>query len=561
MATALSSVHRSSDFVKDYFCDACESKQMVETAEMYCETCQKCFCGKCIKHHGQLYANHVIYGRGDMNKWPLTKKIDNFIQTCEAHTDKKLEMFCDDHSQLCCSNCAFLKHRQCKDVTLISEKVKSQSTDLHNLADKIQTILDELQQFNSKREATIQSVESSYNQSLHEVRDVRHKLNAALDELEKATLKELDDMRTALQASLSKDVDNSNNLKDELTQLSEAVHHLENRSKAELSFIVERKGLGKILESEVYLKENTVKVDSSISFQANREILHFLSKQLSLGKFIQRTESLAVRQGPNHVLALKQKSEYDVRLPSDSTKPSYITGICVISNDNILVADFNNKRVKLLDQKYNVISHCDVPVSEGDMCQISACEVVVTVHDWVQFISVNNVQLVKGRKLQFQHDCFGIAHHEGNLYVTSGTALYQYTLTGTLVKKIYEDTTSEFTVWRCAVIPTGDRIYLTNYSDHKLLTLSPDGTLISTFTDPDLQYPWGVHVTRAGQVLVCGYTSNTVIQVDGEGKRKLATLATWTDGLSKPVSVCYYSNTNEVIVGRLENNKILVLKI
>ncbi|XP_052256923.1 uncharacterized protein LOC127862031 [Dreissena polymorpha] len=561
MATTLSSVQKSSDFVKDYCCDACESKQMVETAEMYCETCLKCYCGKCIYHHGQLFANHTTYGRGDMSKWPLTKKMDNFIQTCEAHTDKKLEMFCEDHSQLCCSNCAFLKHRQCKEVTLISEKIKSHSTDLHILTDKIETILDELKQFHSKLEANIQSVESSYEQRLQEVSDVRHKLNAALDQLEKATLTELDDMRTALQASLKNDVDNCNRLKDELKQLRDAVQDLADRSKAELSFIVERKCMDTILESKVYLKEHDLKVDNSVAFQANTEIERFLTKQFNLGKTLLRTQSLAVQQDPNHVLAVKQKNEYDVRIPSDPSNSSYITGICVISSDNILVADYNTKRVKLLNQQYKVISYCDVPVNEGDICQISECEVAVTVYDGIQFISVANLQLVKGRKLKFQHTCAGIAHHAGNLYVTSLTALYQYTLSGALVKKIYEDTTSAYTVWKCAVSPISDRIYVTTEAHNKLLTLSTNGTLISTFSDPELICPWGVSVTPAGQVLICGYTSKTILQVDGEGKRKLATLDTWRDRSGMPLSVFYNSNTNEVIVGINNNDKILVLKM
>ncbi|KAH3802570.1 hypothetical protein DPMN_156248 [Dreissena polymorpha] len=73
----------------------------------------------------------------------------------------------------------------------------------------------------------------------------------------------------------------------------------------------------------------------------------------------------------------------------------------------------------------------------------------------------------------------------------------------------------------CAVSPIGDRIYVTQCSQHKLLTLAMDGTLISTFTDTQLQLPYGVHVTTAGQVLVCGSPSKTVIQVDRKGRKKL----------------------------------------
>ncbi|KAH3852942.1 hypothetical protein DPMN_095463 [Dreissena polymorpha] len=71
----------------------------------------------------------------------------------------------------------------------------------------------------------------------------------------------------------------------------------------------------------------------------------------------------------------------------------------------------------------------------------------------------------------------------------------------------------------------------------------------------------GVHVTPAGQVLVCGYNSNTILQIDSQGSRKLATLATERDGLQNPRSVCYNSNTDSMIVGKEVNNKILVYKV
>ena len=111
----------------------------------------------------------------------------------------------------------------------------------------------------------------------------------------------------------------------------------------------------------------------------------------------------------------------------------------------------------------------------------------------------------------------------------------------------------------CAVSPTGDMIYVTTNAD-TLLTLNSDGTLISTFTDTELRRPWGVHVTPAGQVLVSGYDSHTVIQVDFEGKKKLTTLATQKDGINLPVSVCYNTKSDSVIVGLYSSNNIIELK-
>ena len=105
-------------------------------------------------------------------------------------------------------------------------------------------------------------------------------------------------------------------------------------------------------------------------------------------------------------------------------------------------------------------------------------------------------------------------------------------------------------VYKCAVSPTGDRLYIASFDQASLLTLARDGTVLATFTDPALQEPYCLHVTPAGQVLVCGWKSSTVLQVDREGTRKLATLTTRDDGVFGPKSVFYSSITSSIIVGQ-----------
>ncbi|KAH3831376.1 hypothetical protein DPMN_104641 [Dreissena polymorpha] len=119
-----------------------------------------------------------------------------------------------------------------------------------------------------------------------------------------------------------------------------------------------------------------------------------------------------------------------------------------------------------------------------------------------------------------------------------------------------------FAVYKCAVSLTGDRLYIINWSQNKLLTLARDGTLLATFTDPELRGPVGLHVTPAGQVLVCGSSSCTILQVGSEGRSKLATLATRErDGMWLPSSVCYSSTTSSIIVGQNIDNNILVFRV
>ncbi|KAH3897631.1 hypothetical protein DPMN_021824 [Dreissena polymorpha] len=278
---------------------------------------------------------------------------------------------------------------------------------------------------------------------------------------------------------------------------------------------------------------------------------------------MQQSDTFLEENSPNHVFTVNGKSVHNVKMPSDS-HTCWIAAICALKDGQVLVADQQNYKVKLLNRQYQVVSHWDVVARPRDMCLITPSEVAVAVDDRVnthevQFITVNQSQLTPGRKFQLQHCCYVIAHLMGDLFITSGTALFKYSPSGKQVCRLYE--TIDDAVSRCAVSPTGDKLYIANYSQHKLLTLAMDGTLLTTLTDPKLEGPLGLHVTPAGQVLVCGYLSSTILQVDWEGKSKLATLATQEDGVRYPRSVCYSSTTSSIIVGQDDSNNILVFRV
>ncbi|XP_052232858.1 uncharacterized protein LOC127845767 [Dreissena polymorpha] len=312
---------------------------------------------------------------------------------------------------------------------------------------------------------------------------------------------------------------------------------------------------GQIEQFENYQKKNIAQLKSSITFHFNSEIMQYLSQLSGLGKIEHYAQSLIAVGNADRIIRIDGKSENNVSFQGDSI--CTILDICVLPSGQVLVVDQNNKKVKLLNQQYLLLSHCSVSGKPQYMCQITPSEVGVTVGSEVQFIKVNNNQLVKDRKLKFQHGCYGIASHQGDLFVTSGTELYNYSLDGKLVSKLHENKSVTGRERSCAVSPTGDKLYITNYNQDKLLTLARDGSVLSIFTDPELGCPACVHVTPAGQVLVCGWKSNTILQIDSKGSRSLATLATKRDGLW---SVCYNSNTDSIIVGTIIN-KILVYKV
>ncbi|KAH3898595.1 hypothetical protein DPMN_022832 [Dreissena polymorpha] len=163
---------------------------------------------------------------------------------------------------------------------------------------------------------------------------------------------------------------------------------------------------------------------------------------------IQQALTLLGKSGK--VFNVQQKSVHNVRIPCDSVTCD-ISGICVLPDGQVLVADIDNKRVKPLSQQYQVVSHWDVNAYPRAICLITPSEVAVAVNDHdskiheVQFITVNQGKLVSGRKFQLQHECRGIAHQNGDLFVTSGKELYKYSLNGKLICRLYQDRSGDLT--------------------------------------------------------------------------------------------------------------------
>ncbi|KAH3798026.1 hypothetical protein DPMN_151616 [Dreissena polymorpha] len=446
--------------------------------------------------------------------------------------------------------------RQCRKVTQISELTNSQPTGLEGLSVELETVLVEIKTLQISQVASIKSLQRTYKEhSAVMIEQMRGNLNTDIDECDNNSVGKSGGNEQYLKEEMCRNVVSIMNEFDNITakELNEMKDEVISIKRSVTSSIHKCTSLHNDLSQ---FHEIVQKIGD------NKELC--LIASIKCKHIIQQALTLLGKSGK--VLIVQSNTKHNVRIPSDSRK-CLIIGMCVLSDGQVLVADRRNKRFKLLNQQYQVVSHCGVTEYVRDMCQITPSEVAVAVDDYsnthnVQFITVTQSQLTFGRKLELQHGCYGIACHLGELFICSGTALFKYTLYGKQLCRLYEDRSS-VTVVKCAVSPTGDRLYIiSRYRQQKLLTLARDGTLLATYTFPALEYPRCLHVTPAGQVLVCGDYSQNVLQVGWKGKSKLATLATGRrDAVWDPRSVCYISTTSTIIVGQDWDDNILVFRV
>ncbi|KAH3720621.1 hypothetical protein DPMN_063523 [Dreissena polymorpha] len=582
-----SSIHRGSESFFDFSCFTCQENDRNTEADFYCEECSQFYCSKCVEHHNYLYKKHAILDKKNISQWPETDVSEQEI--CQVHKKEKLTGFCEDHSQLICHACHVHNHQLCSHVVLIADKVKDlhQNRDFEQLSATLDTQHQQLIKKKDDFEENLKSLEKSYKKILEEIDALRKTINDALDQLEKNTKKALDTLLVNVKTSIRNDIENCNKSIKNISCLQENLLTSKDKKEA-LSFIKYRKCLDQSLKVEASLQDMTANNERTITFNLDRTFQHTLSALSELGQILstvkqsqatkRTTQNTNTRQitpkacsqsdpgnqtasrlkvntsisessssrhyspgnqnshlpksglisdpvssslhqlvqghqpgavsKPDQIIKVKSSKKYSVKIEGEKGI-CYITGICETASGELLITDWQNNKVKLLDQTYKVVAHCDLPGGHLSMCSIDSCLVAVTVdYKEVHFIRVINMA-------------------------------------------------------SCAVSQDGDRIYVTNAYSKQLVTLSRDGTVISTLTVPDLSFIYklsGLHVTDSGQVLICGDYAGKIFQVDRDGRQILAEVVTVNNGVSHPISVYYSKHTRSIIVGMWKNNDITVFK-
>jgi len=444
-----------------------------------------------------------------------------------------------------------------KPITDVAKGVRS-TRDFKSLPDRVAQIQQKLLQARTMRQENMKSVSKSGDQFLGQIRTLRQQVIEMFDRLEKITILEIDSHKSSLETQINADVDKMADVTENLQKLLDEIKD-EGKSDAE-SYIGFNKCDAMISTAQELVDKVTSKDDYAITFQPYKGITDYLSSLVTLGD-VNVVGDKNPLPDSDHVFRVDSSQQHNVRVAGDA-EVCDISGACALPSGEYLLADYTNCKLKLLSPDFRFKTSFDVPKYPRDVCCTGEHEAAVTVdHDGRHEILLVRVQagkMVKTRTITVQHSCTGLAHHGGQLYVTTNTALHVYDLKSGKDRLLYSDQTGEDTVARCAVSRDGSRIYITNYTHHQLVTLNKDGTKLSTLNHPDLLYPWAIHVSSLGHVFISCYVLGTVVQVVGQD---VSTLAGKKDGVGEPRALYFNNSSNTLVVFQLDNDNILELKL
>ncbi|VDI82308.1 Hypothetical predicted protein [Mytilus galloprovincialis] len=238
-------------------CGICEAQHVTKTADFWCPECDEGLCTECNSHHSFSKASrhHAIISIDDYKK--LSTDISNIVHHCIE--EKKLQMYCPRHDQLCCLLCISTSHKDCTGMLPIDEIAKTAQSS--GLLESLQTSLEDMKSNISKivqdRQTNLTKIKKQHQTIYDGLKKLRKRINCQFDKLEKETVKQLNAAECNLKTQIGDLLKELKQKSDRVTGLQKNISDLMNHASQLQTFIGSKKLEEKIESEERYIQSLT----------------------------------------------------------------------------------------------------------------------------------------------------------------------------------------------------------------------------------------------------------------------------------------------------------------
>ncbi|XP_060600203.1 uncharacterized protein LOC132753719 isoform X2 [Ruditapes philippinarum] len=230
------------------------------------------------------------------------------------------------------------------------------------------------------------------------------------------------------------------------------------------------------------------------------------------------TDDLSVKRSrlmSSGLWSAEEKREINIRI-KDDRKHCYISGSCILPSGEILLADDTNKKLKKLDDMYNVKYVCDLPDCPRDVCYVGDHVAVVTLWSKLQFVDTKR-SMILIRSIDKDHGCHGLTCHGDQMYVRDlYGSVYSYSTDGIKQRIIYSLRKNIYDYHENITVSNdGSKLYLPY--ENKLVTIDNNGNHLFTLNNEDIDFECGVCVDDQGYVYVNDMNGN-ILQISEDGR-------------------------------------------
>ena len=244
-------------------------------------------------------------------------------------------------------------------------------------------------------------------------------------------------------------------------------------------------------------------------------------------------------------------------MTSSGEKAFGIRDIAVLSPSRILVTDWTNDTLRLLDSvNGGVLSQVKLPGTPCGVCRLEDGRAVVALYDMkqLQFCRIVGDSLSLDGSIQVKDSVCGVsACGSSHLLVSyrSPGGVKIMTMDGRVIDEVDNQKTGKQLFaypYNIAVSKSGD-IFVSDYGTSTIIQMDRNLRITQTFTSPMIKKPWGIASVSTDQLLVVDRDSDSIVVLNPTNGTVTPLLGK-TDGIQQPLAMAWCPASKKLFVGR-----------
>ncbi|XP_069121859.1 LOW QUALITY PROTEIN: probable E3 ubiquitin-protein ligase MID2 [Argopecten irradians] len=538
---AMELIQMKSSSTDVHYCMSCETKDKKVSAQFWCKTNKCLLCKSCkLNHHDIVHFNcDAIDIRTSTYFLPRT---ETNSKRCDKHR-KKMAYYCVDHNVFGCSKCVTVCHRKCDDVTTTEDYCETLDKD---------SKLVERTTYMKEAADSLESLVKNFHQYLQSIADDKESALQSIDDMEERFIQRMREMKKEIKDDLiAKYKEESGNFKAASQKCERLKVAMQNTMESTVTAQQQNNHIGTIIlyqrgQTELDAWKDLVKemrmTNSAVSLKHEAE---FDGTILNFGKIVVQKQQRQLTDVPGLTkplseCELKEVRKVNIKMESDRSDCA-ACGVVITSDGLVVVGDYSNRKLKLINTDGDVVYELKVIGRPSDLCLVDNTTVAAAIGNSIHVVTVTPDKLTLSNVINIGKQCHGITYRNGEFIVSSGKEVYRVTKDG-----------------ETQILHRGPNTIYALSHKHRTgnlffpyFTCTPDSTVIGSLSTDNLHkdvlkvgivnisYPYGVDVDGEGNVYVCGYGSDNVVQMSGD-ETNVREVLTTADGMHSPraISVC-----------------------
>ncbi|XP_045193099.1 uncharacterized protein LOC123549241 [Mercenaria mercenaria] len=550
----------------DFLCSPCSEDGLETEAKFQCINCNSNFCNSCVNLHNRILKSHTLIGKLDGQNEKRKEKLKDKASglpsiACNEHPAEVLKMFCGKHDIVCCTVCIAIDHRLCDGIHYIPSIAKgiNESQDKSDTLKLLDNTKEDLEKLITERQMELTQLDKQKDDIAYNIKDTTKRLKARIEELEKESSEQVEAEYERIKRNIRSDINSLEITLSTVQMRINKIKELESESESQV-FMQIKLGQKETNKGKGQLHEIRMKKIENLAYEINSSIECYLKE----------IESYGYISGTVRNIRASLLGKYSIRLESEKKCDLNVYGICLIDNNEIILADNSNLKLKRLDTGYQITDWLDLGATPYGLCRTGHSEVAVSL-PWlhkIQFISMGKKMVLKW-SFKVDEICRSICYHDGKLYICCGGSgsedpgnVIVSDMSGCLLRSFQTNQKRE-TLFTCpqniCLSDYDSNVYIAD-KDKGVVALNQQGHFLSVISDPRLTHTNDVCVGAHGQMFLCGYGSNNVLQFD-KYRNVIQELLCEADSIVKPLTVTFLTNPPRLLITSEGSEMVKIFKL